>query len=73
VNRLILSMHTEMKRVEIQERLALKHDDYFRVHYIIPAIEEGFIQMKYPDSPNHPKQKYILTQKGIALQKLINK
>ncbi len=66
-------MHTEMKRVEIQERLALKHDDYFRVHYIIPAIEEGFIQMKYPNSPNHPKQKYRLTQKGITLRNIIIK
>jgi hypothetical protein len=29
---------------------------------------EGYVEMIYPDTPNHPKQKYRLTAKGIALK-----
>jgi hypothetical protein len=29
---------------------------------------EGYVEMIYPDKPNHPKQKYRLTAKGIALK-----
>ena len=29
--------------------------------------------MKYPDKPNHPRQRYLLTAKGLALYNEINK
>ncbi|WP_440332307.1 hypothetical protein [Leyella stercorea] len=29
--------------------------------------------MLYPDSPRHPKQKYLLTVKGIGLYNQLNK
>ena len=41
---------------------------YFKKHIIQPAMLEGYVEMTYPDSPNHPKQKYRLTTKGIALK-----
>ena len=41
---------------------------YFKKHIIQPAMIEGYVEMTYPDSPNHPKQKYRLTTKGIALK-----
>lgn len=65
VKKLIFVVKGEMRRSEIQKLLNIKHDDYFRLNYIIPAIEEGFIEMKFPDNPNHPQQKYRLTQKGM--------
>jgi len=43
-----------MKPSEIQKKLSLKHDDYFRLHYIEPAIKAGFIEMTHPESPNLP-------------------
>ena len=58
-----------MKRAEIQELLDLKHDDYFRINYMIPALETSYIEMKYPESPNHPNQRYRLTEKGESLQR----
>ena len=41
---------------------------YFKKHTIQPALLEGYVEMIYPDKPNHPKQKYRLTAKGIALK-----
>ena len=29
---------------------------------------DGYVEMTYSDSPNHPKQKYRLTAKGFALK-----
>jgi len=59
----------EKSRKELQEALELKHIGNFRENYIDPAIESGFIELKYPDSPNHPKQRYLLTKKGRELFK----
>ncbi|MCI1779217.1 MAG: hypothetical protein LKI53_04585 [Bacteroidales bacterium] len=35
-------------------------------NYLSPAMKEGFIVMLYPDNPRHPRQKYLLTVKGLA-------
>lgn len=73
VLKLILVLEGEMKRSEIQNKLGLKHDDNFRVNYILLALKTEIIQMKFKDIPNHPKQKYFLTKKGLDLkQKMIH-
>lgn len=39
-----------------------------------PAIDHGYVQMLYPDRPNHRGQKYQLTEKGVMiLRKLLGK
>jgi len=68
VLKVILVLEGEMKRSEMQQILQLKHDDYFRVEYILPALESGVIEQKYPESPNHPQQRYKLTEKGLQLR-----
>lgn len=35
--------------------------------YLTPAIESGFVTLLYPDKPQHPRQKYLLTVKGSAI------
>ncbi|MFV9691714.1 MAG: Fic family protein, partial [Desulfobacteria bacterium] len=57
----------EMKRTDIQEALALRHEDYFREAYLIPAITAGMIEMTIPDKPTSSKQKYRVTEKGHDL------
>ena len=69
VQRVVIVMNGEMKRAEIQHALQLKHDDFFRIQYIIPALESGVIEMTYPDTPKHPKQRYRLTTKGLKIKK----
>jgi hypothetical protein len=62
-----------MSRQEIQEDLELKDRRNVRENYLEPAFALGLLAMTHPDNPNHPKQKYILTEKGIRYQKeLIN-
>lgn len=69
IRRIALVLKGEMKRAEIQKALQLKHDDFFRTNYIIPALESGYIEMTVPDAPTSPKQRYRLTKKGLDLKK----
>ena len=57
------------KQLSVKEMLAemgLKDRESFLKLYLSPAIGEGFVRMLYPDSPRHPRQKYLLTAKGLA-------
>lgn len=69
VKKVILVLNGEMKRADIQKDLQLKNDENFRIQYILPALESGMIEMKYPESPKHPEQKYRLTELGKQLKK----
>ncbi len=57
---------------QMMERLSLKHRPTFLENYLNPAINDGVIRQLYPQSPRHPRQKYLLTVKGIALYKKIS-
>ena len=52
---------------EIMGKVGLKHRPTFMDNYLNPAIEFGFVRLLYPDSPHHPRQKYLLTVKGMML------
>ncbi|MFC2100830.1 PT domain-containing protein [Bacteroidota bacterium] len=71
--RVILVVSGELKRSEIQDALELKHRETFMENYLNPAITQGFVEMTYPDNPNHPYQKYRLTAKGLELKKKLKK
>ncbi len=58
---------------EIMERIGLKHRPTFMENYLNPAIESGFVRLLYPDSPRHPRQKYLLTVKGMMLFNQLSK
>ena len=73
VIKVIAVLTREMSRSQIQDVLQLKHDDYFRTQYLLPALNSAYIEQKYPDTPNHPKQKYRLTEKGKKLKRKLNR
>ncbi len=51
----------------------LKDRKNFIDYHLEPALREKFVRRKYPDRPNHPRQKYLLTVKGQMLfQELVN-
>ena len=52
---------------EIMDRLKLKGRDNFTKLYLSPALSSGVLALLYPNSPRHPRQKYLLTQKGLDL------
>ena len=51
----------------IMERVGLKDRENFLDYSLNPSMNEGFVRLLYPDSPRHPRQKYQLTVKGLAL------
>ena len=54
---------------ELQERIGIKSRRYVREEMVIPAIDGGYVLRSYPDKPNHPKQRYYLSEKGLKLVK----
>ena len=43
----------------------------FIYNYLKPAVEQGYVTMSFPGSPNKPEQTYRLTAKGIDLYKIV--
>lgn len=52
---------------EILAAMNLKDRENFMVNYLNPAIKEGVVVMLYPNSTKHPRQKYLLTDKGLVI------
>ena len=74
VRTLLLAMSNEQLSLKVlMEKVGLKHRPTFLENYINPAFQAGFIKVLYPEKPNHPRQKYLLTTKGLALYNEIEK
>lgn len=58
---------------QIMENKGLKDRKNFIDYHLEPAMKEKFVRRKYPDRPNHPRQKYLLTVKGVALYNELTK
>lgn len=48
--------------LELADLCGLKNIRHFRKFYLNPALADGAIERLYPDTPNHPQQKYRLTE-----------
>lgn len=53
----------ELSLSEMMDSLNLKHKTNFRKNYIVPALQDGIIEMTLPDKPTSKYQKYRLTTK----------
>ena len=68
IKRLLVTIGTGEKSVkEMMEAVGLKNRPNFLEYSLTPAITEGLVKMKYPNSPRHPRQKYLLTVKGLMV------
>lgn len=68
IQKLILVVgEKELSVREIMDVLGLKDRKNVLSLYLNPAIDNGYIRLLYPQSPRHPRQKYLLTIKGLAL------
>ncbi len=73
VQKLALAIGSEKRSIkEIMELLNLRDRKSFLEYYLVPAQSDGFVALLYPDKPRHPRQKYILTVKGLALLSSLN-
>ena len=62
----------ELSISQLMERTGLKHRPNFLEYHLNPAIAEGYVRLLYPQSPRHPRQKYLLTVKGLAFYNELN-
>ena len=58
---------------QLMEKTGLKHRPNFIEYHLNPSMKEGFVRLLYADKPRHPRQKYLLTVKGMALYKELTK
>ena len=73
IERLVIAVaDQQVSVIQMMERLSLKHRPTFLENYLNPAMDDGFIRQLYPQSPRHPRQKYLLTVKGFALYNKIS-
>ena len=63
----------ELSIKQMMENKGLKDRKNFLEYHLEPALKERFVRLKYPDRPNHPRQKYLLTEKGVALYNELTK
>ena len=63
----------ELSVKEMMSGLGLKGRDNFLNVYLTAAISDGYVRLLYPQSPRHPRQKYLLTAKGVALYNELTK
>jgi hypothetical protein len=54
---------------EIMDKLKLKGRDNFLKLYLTPALQRGIVAQLYPAAPRHPRQKYLLSPKGMEFLK----
>ena len=52
---------------EMMAMVGLKDRENFLDYSLKPSLTDGFVRMLYPQSPRHPRQKYLLTAKGLSL------
>lgn len=57
----------ELSLKRIMEIIGIKHRPTLLYNYIEPSIKDGLVTLLYPESPRHPRQKYKLTVKGLAI------
>ena len=73
VKKLIINIgYSELSRKEVKLQVKLASDSNLVDNYLNPAIKQGLVTMLYPDSPRHPKQKYLLTEKGKIVYEILN-
>ncbi len=53
--------------------LLLKNRKNFLNIYLNPSMAIDLVEPLYPEQPNHPRQKYRLTEKGKSLLKQLKK
>ncbi|MBP9983891.1 MAG: Fic family protein [Prevotella sp.] len=64
------------QQLSIKEMLSvmgLKDRENFMENYLTPAMNEGWVVMLYPNNPKHPRQKYLLTVKGMSVYNSLKK
>ena len=58
---------------EMMNDVGLKDGKNFIEYSLNPAITDKYVCLLYPESPRHPRQKYLLTLRGRMLYQELTK
>lgn len=72
VEKLIVLVNGDIKRIELQHQLKLADAEHFRKHYLLPALEQGVLAMTIPEKPTSSNQRYRLTSQGKIVRKRLD-
>nr|WP_232922966.1 ATP-binding protein [Pseudomonas syringae] len=72
VEKLIVLVNGDIKRIELQHHLKLADAEHFRKHYLLPALEQGVLAMTIPEKPTSSNQRYRLTSQGKIVRKRLD-
>ena len=68
IERVVLAIgEQQMSLKELMATVGLNDREHFTSHYLKPSKDAGNVFPLYPNSPRHPRQKYLLTLKGLEL------
>jgi len=59
----------ESSALELMDILNRTNKSKFKLAIINPLVEQGFLQLKFPDKPKSPRQRYRLTNKFVMPNK----
>ena len=63
----------EWRIKDLMAEMGLKDRENFMANYLTPAISEAYLRPLYPDAVRHPRQRYLLTVKGMSLYKALQR
>ena len=64
VGRLLAVLQGTMSRRQILGALGLRDRKSLRQRYLLPALQDGLVEMTRPDAPSAANQQYRLTDLG---------
>ena len=63
--KILKNCKNESSAIELMEILNRTNKSKFKNTIIYPLVENGFLELTYPDKPKSPTQKYRLTSKFV--------
>ncbi|WP_206837874.1 Fic family protein [Marinobacterium iners] len=69
VRKLVLCLcgHQAYTAEQLAALLGGRNKKYLMSHYLMPMLNEGWIERRYPSVKNHPHQAYFISDKGRRL------
>ena len=63
----------EWRIKDLMAEMGLKDRENVMANYLTPAMSEAYLRPLYPDAVRHPRQRYLLTVKGMSLYKALQR
>ncbi len=69
--RILAACSGALSKRELMLRLGLRNEKHFRVAYLTPALDSGYLERTIPDKPRSSQQCYRLTARGLKEKGMI--